>query len=59
MLDAKVGRSRTIPAEQEESQESDDIVISPIGIPLIADPGAITQLCYYQVEHHKFIAILP
>ena len=31
MLDAKVGRSRTTPAEQEESQESDDIAISPIG----------------------------
>ena len=42
MLDAKVGRSRTTPAEQEESQESDDIAISPIGIPLIAVSGAIT-----------------
>ena len=42
MLDAKLGRSRTTPAEQEESQESDDIAISPIGIPLIAGPGAIT-----------------
>ena len=42
MLDAKVGRSRTTPAEQEQSQESDDIAISPIGIPLIAGPGAIT-----------------
>ena len=42
MLDAKVGRSRTTPAEQEEAQESDDIAISPIGIPLIAGPGAIT-----------------
>lgn len=42
MLDAKVGRSRTTPAEQEESQESEDIAISPIGIPLIAGPGAIT-----------------
>ena len=42
MLDAKVGRSRTTPAEQEESQASDDIAISPIGIPLIAGPGAIT-----------------
>ena len=41
-LDSKIGRSRTTPAEQEESQESDDIAISPIGIPLIAGPGAIT-----------------
>lgn len=42
MLEAKVGRSRTTPAEQEESQESNEIAISPIGIPLIAGPGAIT-----------------
>ena len=42
MLEARVGRSRTTPAEQEESQESDDIAISPIGIPLIAGPVAIT-----------------
>ena len=42
MLDTKVGRSRTTPAEQEDSQESDDIAMSPIGIPLIAGPGAIT-----------------
>ena len=42
MLEAKVGRSRTTPAEQEESLETEDIAISPIGIPLIAGPGAIT-----------------
>ena len=44
MLEAKVGRSRTTPAEQEESFESEDIAISPIGIPLIAGPGAITAV---------------
>jgi multiple antibiotic resistance protein len=42
MLEAKIGRSRTTPAEQEESLETEDIAISPIGIPLIAGPGAIT-----------------
>ena len=42
MLDSKIGRSRTTPAEQEESEESDDIAVSPIGIPLIVGPGAIT-----------------
>ena len=42
MLDSKIGRTRTTPAEQEESEESDDIAVSPIGIPLIAGPGAIT-----------------
>ena len=42
MLEARIGRSRTTPAEQEESQGSDGIAVSPIGIPLIAGPGAIT-----------------
>ena len=50
MLDAKVGRSRTTPAEQEESQESDDIAISPIGIPLIAGPGAITSTMLLPIQ---------
>ena len=42
MLDSKIGGSRTTPAEQEKSLETDDIAFSPIGIPLIAGPGAIT-----------------
>ena len=42
MLEAKVGRSRTTQIEQDESENHDDIAISPIGIPLIAVPGAIT-----------------
>jgi Multiple antibiotic transporter len=42
MLDSKIGRSRTTPAEQEESEESDDIAVSPIGIPL----NCWTR-CYY------------
>jgi len=42
MLDAKVGRSRTTESEREEFKESDEIAISPIGIPLITGPGAIT-----------------
>ena len=42
MSEAKIGRSRTTPMEREESQESDDLAISAIGIPLIAGPGAIT-----------------
>ena len=60
MLEAKVGRSRTTPAEQEESQESDDIAISPIGIPLIAGPGAITatMLLSSQTPHiHSYVTL--
>jgi multiple antibiotic resistance protein len=42
MLDAKVGRSRTTESEREEFKDTDEIAISPIGIPLITGPGAIT-----------------
>ena len=42
MLDAKVGRSRTTESEREEFRDTDEIAISPIGVPLITGPGAIT-----------------
>jgi len=42
MLEAKISRTRTTPKEQEEGLEHDDIAISPIGIPVITGPGAIT-----------------
>jgi multiple antibiotic resistance protein len=42
MLEAQVGRSRTTNTEIEEFKETDEIAISPIGVPLIAGPGAIT-----------------
>ena len=54
MLEVKVGRSRMTAAEQEESQESDDIAISPIGIPLIAGPGVITAAVLLSSQTSKF-----
>ena len=42
MLDAKVGRSRTTESEREEFKDTEEIAISPIGVPLITGPGAIT-----------------
>ena len=42
MLDAKVGRSRTTESEREEFKDTDEIAISPLGVPLITGPGAIT-----------------
>ena len=42
MLDAKVGRSRTTESEREEFKDTDEIAISPIGVPLLTGPGAIT-----------------
>jgi len=44
MLYAKIPRTRTTPQEKKEINETDDISIAPIGIPLIAGPGAITSV---------------
>lgn len=42
MVDAKVGRTRTTDSEQKEFKASQEIAYTPIGIPLITGPGAIT-----------------
>ncbi len=42
MLDAKVGRTRTTAKEQEEFITANEIAYTPVGVPLITGPGAIT-----------------
>lgn len=42
MLEAIVSRSRSTPQEQQEGLETEDIGITPVGIPLLTGPGAIT-----------------
>ena len=54
MSEVKIGRSRITPMEREESQESDDLAISPIGIPLIAGPGAITASMLFSSQTPQF-----
>ena len=44
MLEARISRSRSTPKEEEEAINKDDIAYPPIGIPLIAGPGAITSV---------------
>lgn len=41
-LEAKVGRTRTTEKEQQEFEDAEEIAFTPIGIPLITGPGAIT-----------------
>jgi multiple antibiotic resistance protein len=44
MLEAKVSRTKSTPKESEEAADNEDIALTPIGIPLIAGPGAITSV---------------
>ncbi|MBI67030.1 MAG: antibiotic resistance protein MarC, partial [Candidatus Marinimicrobia bacterium] len=55
MLEVKLSRGRSTPKETEENLESNDIAISPIGIPIIAGPGSITAAMILSGDAHNFI----
>ena len=44
MIESKLPRTKSTPKEEEEALTKEDIAYSPIGIPLIAGPGAITSV---------------
>lgn len=55
MLEAIVSRTRSTPAEQEEGMDHDDIAVSPVGIPVIAGPGAITAAMMLSAQAESYI----
>ena len=54
MLEAKVSRTKSTPKESEEASGNDDIALTPIGIPLIAGPGAITSVMILAAQAISF-----
>ena len=44
MVESKLSRTKSTPKEKEEALSKEDIAYSPIGVPLIAGPGAITSV---------------
>ena len=54
MLEAKVSRTKSTPKESEEAETNNDIALSPIGIPLIAGPGAITSVMILSAQTISF-----
>tara|TARA_B100000900_G_C20592000_1_gene721954 strand:- start:1314 stop:1949 length:636 start_codon:yes stop_codon:yes gene_type:complete len=44
MLESKISRTKSTPMEEKEAMHKDDITYTPLGIPLIAGPGAITSV---------------
>ena len=42
MLEVILSRTRSTPQEKQEGLETDDIAITPVGIPLLTGPGAVT-----------------
>ena len=54
MLEAKVSRTKSTPKESKEASGNDDIALTPIGIPLIAGPGAITSVMILAAQAVSF-----
>ena len=54
MMEAQVSRSRSTPKEAAEAETKEDIAYTPIGIPLIAGPGAITSVMILSSEASKW-----
>tara|TARA_B110000116_G_C16540221_1_gene448318 strand:+ start:109 stop:741 length:633 start_codon:yes stop_codon:yes gene_type:complete len=44
MVESKVSRTKSTPKEEKEAETKDEIAYSPLGVPLIAGPGAITSV---------------
>ncbi|MBI65142.1 MAG: hypothetical protein CMG64_02470 [Candidatus Marinimicrobia bacterium] len=59
MLEAKISRTKSTPKESQEAIDNNDIALTPIGIPIIAGPGAITSVMILAAEtntiSHKII----
>jgi multiple antibiotic resistance protein len=47
MLNARVSRTHSTPEEMQEGAEKDDPAVVPLGIPLLAGPGAISTMIIY------------
>tara|TARA_B100001142_G_scaffold296117_1_gene317582 strand:- start:350 stop:991 length:642 start_codon:yes stop_codon:yes gene_type:complete len=55
MIDSKVSREASTPLETKEAIKKEDISITPIGIPLIAGPGAITSVMLLSSQTNTFV----
>lgn len=58
MLRAHPSPTRESPEEQQAGAAKDDIAITPLGVPLLAGPGAITNTIILETKAHGFAQIL-
>ncbi|MAN35844.1 MAG: hypothetical protein CMF89_05610 [Candidatus Marinimicrobia bacterium] len=55
MIDSKISRESSTPLETKEAIQKEDISITPIGIPLIAGPGAITSIMILSSQTSSYV----
>jgi len=56
MLESRVPRTRSTPKEETEAETKEDMAYTPIGIPLIAGPGAISSVMIFSsyTDHWEY-----
>ena len=54
MIDSKISRLSSTPMETKEAEKKEDLGITPVGIPLIAGPGAITSVMLLSSQTSNF-----
>jgi multiple antibiotic resistance protein len=61
MLNAKIGRIRSTPEEEQEALDSTSVGVVPLALPLLAGPGAISTVILFSQQSaavaHKVILI--
>ena len=61
MLNAKMGRSRSTPEEEQEAIDSSSVGVVPLALPLLAGPGAISTVILFSQQSssmtHKAILV--
>ena len=55
MIDSKISRESSTPLETKEAIQKEDISVTPIGIPLIAGPGAITSIMILSSQTSSYL----
>lgn len=58
MLHARVSNAKQTKEEAQDLESKDSVAIVPLGIPLLAGPGAISTVILYSQQNHNFIDYL-
>jgi len=63
MLRAQISGVKHIPEEAKEAEEKEDVAVVPLGIPLLAGPGAISTVIifthqYSHLEHRLILSLI-
>ncbi|MBU1170191.1 MAG: YchE family NAAT transporter [Proteobacteria bacterium] len=58
MLQARVSRTKQTQEEAQDLESKDSVAIVPLGIPLLAGPGAISTVILYAHQHKDLIDYL-